>query len=95
MPHIFGRRRSENVQVSRTEDECVEHLSDERHTFERKQRPPRSETRCDKLTLCTAVRVDSPYQYELRRGMRDIAEDVEKVEPHVGGERSCATATQQ
>lgn len=39
MPYILGRRRSEDVQISRTEDECVEHLSDERHAFARQQRP--------------------------------------------------------
>lgn len=36
----------------------------------------------DGLTLCTAVRVDGPYQNELGGGVGHIAEDVEEVEPH-------------
>ena len=34
------------------------------------------------LTLGAAVGVHGPYQYELRRRVRDIAEDVEEVELH-------------
>lgn len=37
------------------------------------------------LTLGAAVGVDRPYQDELRRRMRDIAQDVEEVELHVVG----------
>jgi hypothetical protein len=41
-------------------------------------------------TLSAAVGMYRPYQYELRRRMRDIAEDVEKIKLH----RGYATATQ-
>jgi hypothetical protein len=36
------------------------------------------------LTFSTAVGVDCPYQDELGRRMRDVAEDVENIELHGG-----------
>jgi hypothetical protein len=37
-----------------------------------------------KLTLSAAVGVDGPYQDQLGRRMRDIAQYVENIEPHGG-----------
>lgn len=72
--------RCEYVEVARAEDKCIEGLREEGDA-------------CALLdsvhvvagqapTLGTAVRVDGPYQDQFRRRVRDIAEDVEEVEPH-------------
>ena len=72
--------RCENVEVARAEDERVEGLREEGDACAVLDSVRVAAGQAP--TLGTAVGVDSPYQDQLGRRVRDIAEDVEEIETH-------------
>jgi hypothetical protein len=74
---------AEQVQVSYDEDDAVQRLRDEGHTWRQWSETSSRGGDMTVLTLSTLVCVDRPYQDTLAYGMADVAEDSEWIQKHV------------